>query len=190
MSWFQQAKSYWQNELANMAGIQQGNITPTQLPEFKGMKSMWNANMDNVLQNAIRQLSQSGVQGGKANQLLNSLQQGDQSGLLQLIQNIYSQVNQRGGLAADRAIDWNKFMKDYNLRAYALRKQNKSSNFGNWANIIRAAMGIAAAPFTGGTSLAAALPAIGSMAGGNSGGITGTGGLADWYTKTYGGLGG
>jgi len=43
-------------------------------------------------------------------------------------------------------------------------------------------MAMAAAPFTGGASMAATAPT-----GGQAGGVAGTGGLADWYKKMYGG---
>jgi len=185
MNWGKAGREYWQNELQNMMGIKQGNMAPTELPEFKGMQSMWNSNMDNVLQNAIRQLSQSGVQGGKANQMLSSLQQGNQSGLLSLIQNIYNQVNQRGGVASDKGIDWQKFLMNYDLASDAQKAQNRQTDFNQWAGGIKTAMamGAAAAPMGGGLSMAAAAP----MGGGQTGGVAGTGGLADWYKKMYGG---
>lgn len=149
MSWFNQAKSYWQNELANMSGIQQGNMTPMELPEFKGMQSTWNANMDNILQNAIRQLSQSGVQGGKANQLLSSLGSADQSGLLKMIQAIYGQANQRGTQAANTAFDWKKFMMNYDLQSDAQKAQNRQTDFGQWMGAIKTAAGMGLGAMTG-----------------------------------------
>lgn len=183
MNWGKAGREYWQNELQNMMGIKQGNMAPTELPEFKGMQSMWNSNMNNVLQNAIRQLSQSGVQGGKANQTLNALGQANQSGPLKMIQDIYNQVNQRGGVAADKGIDWTKFILNYDLQSDAQKAQNRQTDFGQWATAIKTAMAMAAAPFTGGASMAAAAP----MGGGQTGGVAGTGGLADWYKKMYGG---
>lgn len=201
-------KRYWKNELQNMLNIQSGAIQPTDLPEYKSMANQFNAQSNKVLQNMLRQLSQRGIVGGAAAGAIANADESTKQGLLQMIQNMFQSANQRGTQAASQGIDWDKFLTQRNLdynkmgqqwyemltRLAEARKnrhaQESIANTQMWQNIIPRLMGIAAAPFTGGMSLAATLPAIGSMAGGNSGGITGTGGLADWYTKTYGGLGG
>jgi hypothetical protein len=76
----------------------------------------------------------------------------------------------------------------YDLASDAQKAQNRQTDFGQWATAIKSAMAMAAAPFlleksrTGGASMAATAPT-----GGQAGGITGSGGLADWYNKMYGG---
>jgi hypothetical protein len=176
--WGKSAKSYWQNELNNMLGIQQGNITPTELPEFKGMESMWKTGSNDQMQNLVRMLSQSGVQGGKANQAINAVGQGNENGLLKLIQNIYGQANQRGAQAANTGLDWQKYMTNLWANQHAQGQQMDMAKKAQLFNYLKTGMAMAAAPFTGGTSMAAAGGGVGDV-----GGLAGSGGMTDWYMK-------
>lgn len=185
MNWGKAGREYWQNELQNMIGVKSGNTAPWELPEFKAMAGSYNSQANNNLNNIIRQLSQRGIQGGAASGVINNTVENDRSNLLKMIQSIYAMANQRGGMAADKGIDWQKFLMYYDLASDAQKAQNRQTDFGQWATAIKTAMAMAAAPFIGGASKAATAPT-----GGQAGGITGSGGLADWYTKTYGGLGG
>ena len=88
-------------------------------------------------------------------------------------------ANQRGGMAADKGIDWQKFLMYYDLASDQQKAQNRQTDFNQWSGAIKTAMAMAAAPFTMGASMGAA--------GQSAGGVAGTGGLADWYKKMYGG---
>lgn len=182
MNWGKAGREYWQNELQNMIGVKSGNTAPWELPEFKAMAGSYNSQANNNLNNIIRQLSQRGIQGGAASGVINNTVENDRSNLLKMIQSIYAMANQRGGIAADKGIDWQKFVMNYDLASDAQKAQNRQTDFNQWSGAIKTAMAMAAAPFTGGASMAAAAPT-----GGQAGGITGSGGLADWYNKMYGG---
>ena len=183
MNWGKAGREYWQNELQNMIGVKSGDTAPWELPEFKAMAGSYNSQANNNLNNIIRQLSQRGIQGGAASGVINNTVENDRSNLLKMIQSIYAMANQRGGMAADKGIDWQKFLMNYDLASDQQKAQNRQTDFNQWAGAIKTAMAMAAAPFTGGASMAAAVPSIG----GEAGGVAGTGGLADWYKKMYGG---
>ena len=183
MNWGKAGREYWQNELQNMIGVKSGNTAPWELPEFKAMAGSYNSQANNNLNNIIRQLSQRGIQGGAASGVINNAVDTNQSNLLKMIQAIYQQANQRGGMAADKGIDWQKFLMYYDLASDAQKAQNRQTDFNQWMQGGKTAMAMAAAPFTMGASMAAAVPSIG----GEAGGVAGTGGLADWYKKMYGG---
>lgn len=164
-----------------MLGIQQGNITPTELPEFQRMQSMWKTGSNDQLQNLVRMLAQSGVQGGKANQAINAITQGNQNGLLNLIQSIYSQANQRGAQAANTGLDWQKYLMSLWQQGHTQRQQNRQAQNRMWMDLgTRLASTIA-----GGLAGLDGSGQQGTTAGiqGDVGGLAGSGGMTEWYMK-------
>jgi len=171
MNWGKAGREYWQNELQNMMGIKSGDTAPWELPEFKAMAGSYNSQANNNLNNIIRQLSQRGIQGGAASGVINNTVENDRSNLLKMIQSIYAMANQRGGMAADKGIDWQKFLMNYDLASDQQKAQNRQTDFNQWMQGGKTAMAMAAAPFTMGASMGAA--------GQSTGGMAGAGGLSD-----------
>lgn len=94
------AQRYWKDELRNMMAIKSGKMSPTDLPEFKRMTSLANTQSDQSLQRMIQMLGQKGITGGAAGQAISTAQTGANQNILKVIQDIYSQANQRGNNAA------------------------------------------------------------------------------------------
>lgn len=181
-------KQYWTNELQNMLGIQSGNMLPTDLGEYKGMANMYNTQSNQAMNRAVQTMGQRGITGGAAGQYLSNANESNMSNLLKMIQGVYQNANQRGAQAANTGLDWSKFMQNLLLEKEKLammgdaqKAQNRQNDFGQWAQVIKTAMAMAAAPFTMGASTAA-IPS-------NTGGVGGVSDLVNMYGKKYSFLG-
>jgi hypothetical protein len=181
-------KQYWQNELQNMLGIQSGSMIPTDLPEYKGMANMYNSQSNQAMNRAVQTMGQRGITGGAAGQYLSNANETNMANMLKMIQGIYQNANQRGTQAANTGLDLMKFWENMKLEQQKLdmahdaqKSQNRQNDFGQWAQVIKTAMAMAAAPFTMGASTAA-LPT-------NTGGVGGVSDLANMYGKKFSFLG-
>ena len=182
MNWGKAGREYWQNELQNMIGVKSGDTAPWELPEFKAMAGSYNSQANNNLNNIIRQLSQRGIQGGAASGVINNAVDTNQSNLLKMIQAIYQQANQRGGMAADKGIDWQKFQQQMWAQQHQANKIADATKSGQMFNMLKSLTGMGAGALAGMGGSGG-----GGASGGAAGGLAGSGGLADWYTKKYGG---
>ena len=183
--WAQSGRQYWQNELKNMLGIQSGATQPTAFPEYKGMANQYNAQSNQELSRIVQQLGQRGITGGAAAGVMQNSQNNTNQNLLKMIQNMYQSSNQRGGIAADKGIDWQKFLMNYELMSDQQKAQNRQAGFGQWMGVGKTVASMIAGAMPGGMGGAA----LGAGAGGGgTGGVTSTpGGLSDYYNKMYGG---
>ena len=171
--WGKSGKEYWQNELQNMMGIKSGETQPWELPEFKAMAGSYNSQADNNLNNIIRQLSQRGIQGGAASGVINNAVDTNSSNLLKIIQAIFQQAGQRGGIAADKGLDWQKSQEQLWAQLHGMRKQEDQANNRFWMELASKGAAAAAGAMAGGAGGGA------GAAGGQAGGMAGAGGMAD-----------
>lgn len=158
------ARSYWRDQLAAIRGLQSGNTSPWETPEFKAVSNRINTQGNQQISNALQQLGQRGITGGAAAGYLNNAQEGLNNNLLNVIQGIYQRMNQRGDAVAGQ------------LNASGVTPMPSPQM-----------------PQQGSPDMTGLLGALFSMlnknqTGSPSGGITSSpGGLADYYSKMYGG---
>jgi hypothetical protein len=146
------------------------------------MAGSYNSQANNNLNNIIRQLSQRGIQGGAASGVINNAVDTNQSNLLKMIQAIYQQANQRGGMAADKGIDWQKFQQQMWSQQHQANKIADATKSGQMFNMLKSLTGMGAGALAGMGGSGG-----GGASGGAAGGLAGSGGLSDWYMKMYGG---
>lgn len=162
-------RQYWQDELSNMMGVKSGQMLPQELSEFKGMANMFNAQTNDQMSNIVRMLSQKGITGGAASGAITGADENAKSGLLKMIQNIYGQVNARGGQAANVGMDWDKFMLGLYNNMHQARQQNDLAKKSMWLNFGKALAAAGAGGLAGiGGATAMAAPTAGTGVGGVS----------------------
>lgn len=167
---FQLAKQYMDEMLGKSLGLMKGGGTPQELPWFKGFQDQINKGVTAQTSQLLRDATSRGVRGGTLEELLKAPSQSGTEGILKSILSIYQQnpqqtmpfINQAYERQAEKERQWLQQMQ-----MVLNSKTGKPSTFSKYLPMglgaIQGAASIAAAPFTGGLSLAALPGSINQM---------------------------
>lgn len=170
--WARNAKSWWQNELEKMMGIQSGEMTPWQFPEFKNAEAAMQKSNTKNFANLYNMLAKRGVQGGPMSQILSNYEEGNRTNPLQLIVNWYNQAYQRGGEASKQGLDWKKYQNSLAMQWKQMHNANQGSSIGGIASGLGGLLGMMMGGPAGG-GIGSMLGSLGGLFGGGGGGQVG-----------------